>query len=88
MKRGRAFHRPLYRFQEKSIAAEAQRENNRVRYRRSFSLHSLCASGGSVAIHLKLIAVFLLIFCCFTPSSAQNVIDDQSEDTQFHQSTH
>ena len=40
-----------------------------------------------MAIHLKLIAVFFLIFCCFTPSYAQTVIDDQSEDTQFWNET-
>jgi hypothetical protein len=30
-----------------------------------FSSLSLCACGGSLAIHLKLIAVFLLIFCLY-----------------------
>ena len=40
-----------------------------------------------MAIHLKLIAVFFLIFCCVAPSFAQTVIDDQSEDTQFWNET-
>ena len=38
-------------------------------------------------MRLKLIAVFFLIFCCFTPLYAQTVIDDQSEDTQFWNET-
>jgi hypothetical protein len=90
MKRGRAFHRPLYRFQEKALPPQPpqpQRENNKAQYTRSFSLHLLCACGGSVATHLKLIAVFILIFCRFTPSYAQTVIDDQREDTQFWNET-
>jgi uncharacterized protein DUF2490 len=38
-------------------------------------------------MRLKLIAAFFLIFCCFTPSYAQSVIDDQGEDTQFWNET-
>ena len=34
-------------------------------------------------MRLKLIVVFSLIFCCFTPSYAQTDIDDQGEETQF-----
>jgi hypothetical protein len=37
----------------------------------------------AVAIHLRLIAIFSLIFLCVTPSFAQDVIDDDREDTQF-----
>jgi hypothetical protein len=47
----------------------------------------LCASVAVVAIHLKFIAVFFLIFCCGAPSYAQNVIDDPREDTQFWNET-
>lgn len=38
-------------------------------------------------MRLKLIAVFFLISCCVTPSSAQTVVDGPSDDAQFWNET-